>query len=141
MQITKHNINEVIENYLKEVKVRYVILDPDSKGCCYEIFVSSLSGYIQLEYNLDSDDYTYVAIQFFTDVDVSGNSIYHSDWDNEPEQLSSVEEEIEELLNAVKRVSQGISKIYAKIEQIKDICEEYQLHFEDFISLNYDFDN
>lgn len=53
MQITKHNICETIENYLKELKLRYEISEQDSLGCFYEVFISSTPGYIQVEYNLD----------------------------------------------------------------------------------------
>jgi hypothetical protein len=41
MEITKDNVREIIENYLKELKIRYNIEDSDSKGCVYELFISS----------------------------------------------------------------------------------------------------
>ena len=40
----------------------------------------------------------------------------------------------------IKTVKKTVSKISTKINQIKDICEEYELDFEEFIQLNYDFD-
>jgi hypothetical protein len=86
------------------------------------------------------EDDDYIVLQLFDKVDYNGNSVYHSDWDNEDENADSVEGEIENLIEAVKRINQGVGKINAKIEQIKDICEEYNLEFEEFITLNYDFD-
>ena len=139
MEITKHNVCQHIEDILKSLKIRYSILDPDSKGCVYELYVSSIEGHIQVEYNLDDDNDTYFVIQFFTNVDSNGLSLYHSDWDNESNG-DSIEGEIEELLNAIKRINQGVSKIQTKIEQIKDICEEYNLEFENFIDILYDFE-
>ena len=141
MTITKHNVCEKIDNFLKQEKIRYSISDQDSKGCLYELFVSSTSGFIQVEYNLDDEKDDYVVLQLFTNVDNSGNSIYHSDWDNESEGGDSLEGEIEQLIDGVKRINQAIAKISTKIEQIRDICNEYELDFEEFIILNYDFDN
>jgi hypothetical protein len=140
MEITKHNICETIDNYLKEQKVRYEITDQDSKGCIYELFVSSTSGFIQVEYNLDNEEDSYIVLQLFTSVTNSGTSIYHSEWDNECTGCDSVEGEIDNLIESAKRVNQGISKVSVKIDQIKDICEEYGLDFDQLITLNYDFD-
>lgn len=138
MELTKHNICQHIEDILKHMKIRYSILDPDSKGCTYELYVSSIESNIQVEYNLD-DDKNFFYLQFFTNVDSNGVSLYHSDWDNESNG-NSIEDEIEELLNAIKRINQGVSKIQTKIEQIKDICEEYNLDYENFIDVLYDFE-
>lgn len=140
MEITKHNICETIDNYLKEQKVRYDITDQDSKGCVYELFVSSTSGFIQVEYDLDNEEDSYIVLQFFTSVGSHGNSIYHSEWDNECTGCDSVEGEIDNLMAAAKKINQGISKVSVKIDQIKDICEEYGLDFDELITLNYDFD-
>lgn len=141
MEITKHTVCETIENYLKELKVRYSILDPDSKGCVYELFISSMSGYIQVEYDLDDENDSFFLLQFYTPVDSTGHSIYHQEWDNECENCDSVEGEIDNLLESVKKINQGISKISTKIEQIKDLCEEYGLDFDSLITLNYNFDS
>lgn len=141
MAITKHNVCETINTFLKQEKIRYSISGQDSKGCLYELFVSSTSGFIQVEYNLDDEKDDYVILMLYTDIDNSGNSIYHSDWDNESEGNDSLEGEIEQLLDSVKRINQAIIKISTKIEQIRDICDEYELDFDEFITLNYDFNN
>jgi|688.fasta_scaffold904393_1 hypothetical protein len=139
-KVTPHNICQTIEDCLKSKKIRFSISDSDSKGLVYELYISSIECYIQVEYDLDVEDDDYIVLQLFDKVDYNGNSVYHSDWDNEDENADSVEGEIENLIEAVKRINQGVGKINAKIEQIKDICEEYNLEFEEFITLNYDFD-
>ena len=138
MEVTKENICQKIEDFLKSSKIRYNILAPDSRGLLYELFISSIEGNIQVEYNLDDPNDDIIYVQFFTNIDSNGNSIYHSDWDNESGE--SIEGEIEELIEAVKRINSGLSKINSKIEQIKDICEEYNLEFEDIIEVLYEFD-
>ena len=139
MEITKHNVCQHIEDILKSQKVRYSILEPDSKGCGYELYVSSIEANIQVEYNLDDDNDNNFYLQFFTNIDSNGLSLYHSYWDKKSNG-DSIEGKIEELLNAIKRINQGVSKIQTKIEQIKDICEEYNLEFENFIDVLYDFE-
>lgn len=139
MKITKHNICEVIDNYLKDQKIRYEVTGQDSKGCLYELFISSTSGFIQVEYDLDNENDINTVLQLFTSVDDSGNSIYHSIWDSTDESCDSVEGEIDNLIDSVKRINRAIAQIQSKIEQIKDICDEYELSFEEFITLNYDF--
>jgi hypothetical protein len=140
MEMTKDNVREIIENYLKELKIRYNIEDSDSKGCFYELFISSTSGFIQVEYNLDDEKDNHVVLQLFSKIDNYGDSFFHQDWDNECEHCDSIEGEIDNLVEHVKKLNQAIVKILTKINQIKDICEEYELDFEEFIQLNYDFD-
>ncbi len=138
MKVTKHNICQIIEDYLKSQKIRYSISHSDQKGLLYELYISSRECFIQVEYDLDKENDDYTILQLFDNVDDFGNSIYHSDWNNENQHADSVEGEIENLIEAVKRINQGIGKISAKIDQIKDICEEYGLDFEEFITINYD---
>lgn len=137
MEITKHNICEVIESYLKEQKIRYTIIEQDSLGCLYELHISSIEPLIQVEYNLlDDEESNDVVVQFF--IDINDATFYQSGWDNLDEESDSIESELEALIDKGKRMSQGISKISTKIEQIEDICNEYQLNFEDFIEVLYD---
>jgi hypothetical protein len=141
MTITKHNVCETIENFLKENKIRFSIEDSDNNGLFYELYISSISGFIQVEYNLDKEDDNDIYIQFFSKIDTNGNSLYESNWSNYQENQDSLESEIEALISGIKTINQGIAKIEAKINQIKDICEEYSLEIDNFISIEYDFDN
>ena len=139
-EVTKQNVCEIIENYLKEQKIRFEISDQDSESCLYKLFISSMSAYIQVEYHLDDETNNDVYMELFSEPDSSGASIYESNWNNENELNDSIEGEIDNLLESAKRINQGIAKIEAKINQIKDICQEYELEFCEFITLEYDFD-
>jgi hypothetical protein len=141
MILTKHNVCETIENFLKENKIRFSIEISDNTGVFYELYISSISGFIQVEYNLDKEDDNDIHIQFFSKIDTNGNSQYESNWSNYGENQDSIEAEIEALISGIKTINQGIAKIEAKINQIKDICEEYSLEIDNFISIEYDFDN
>jgi hypothetical protein len=51
-----------------------------------------------------------------------------------------MEDEIEQLIDATKKLNAVINKVRNKIEQIQEICDENELDINEFISLNYDFD-
>jgi hypothetical protein len=152
MKVKKENIHETVENFLKSLKIRYTINEN-----LYELFLGTISGFIQLELSNTDDSIT---IQFFSPVDLDGNSLYSSVWDNEncvidfdfdewvdrkyvqkEDGVEQVEGEIEELITSVNKINIAVNKIEKKIEQIKEICEEYQLDVETFIDVVYDFDN
>lgn len=135
--VTKNNIKNVIDSYLKTLKVRFNSTD-EYFGCRYEIFVSSISSYIQVEYDLENDDDNEIIIQFFTEMYDSVNSLYHQIWDS-TNNNSSVEDEIFELIEVTKRLNKAISKISKNIDNIKEICEDYGIEFDNFINLKYDF--
>jgi hypothetical protein len=141
MTVTKNNVRDLIESYLKDNKIKYTTNYEDSKGLIYEIYVGSLECTIQVEYDLDNDEDNYIVLQLFTQVGkYDGRSLYHQDWDNENKFLDSIEDEIEQLIDATKKLNAVINKIRNKIEQIQEICDENELDINEFISLNYDFD-
>jgi lysyl-tRNA synthetase class II len=140
MEITKHNIRQVIEDYLKSERIKYTTEGENSKGLMYEIYVGSLECYLQVEYNLDDDNDNDIVVQLFTKVDSYGDSLYHVDWLNWKEG-DSIETEIESLIQQTKKINSLVNKVRNKIEQIKEICEENELDIEEFITINYDFDD
>lgn len=130
-KITKHNVQEKIESYLKSLRVRYNIVDQNDFIYFYEIFVSSLPTHIQVEHDLENND-DEVCIQFLIETDDIGTSLYSSilySVDN----ITTIEEEIHELIEASKSFNKVVNKIYKSIETIKDICDEYGLDYEYFI--------
>jgi hypothetical protein len=138
MKITKHNVREIIENYLKSKKIKYSIDDEDNFGLVYEIYVGSLECYLQVEYDLEKIEDDYVVVQLFTEIDDLGNSLYSVTWEND-EHHDSIESEIDTLIDETKQLNRAVIKIGKKIEDIIEICEEHGLSSEDFIQINYDF--
>lgn len=136
--VTKHNIEQIISDYLKSQNVRFDISDKNNFGFMCQLYISSVESFIQVEYNLDDEEDDVIYVQLFTEIDSNGVSLYHSNWDNESNE--SIEGEIDELMSSVKRINQGLSKIQAKLDQIRDICDEYNLEFDEFIDVLFDFD-
>lgn len=133
MIITRHNINEIIEDYLKSLKIRYNIIYTDEYECVYEIFVSSLSAYIQVEYNLDDEKDTVVFVQFYVKLNKHEEHLYKQVWENK-EDSEPLELEIDELIHETKKINLVINQISQNIENIKAICEDNGLEFWNIIN-------
>jgi hypothetical protein len=140
MKVTKHNVRDLIESYLKDNRIKYSTDLEDSKGLTYELYVGSLECYLQVEYDLDDENDEFIIVQLFTEIDKDGNSLYHQDWDNEGEEIDGLNGEIETLIQETKRVNSLVNKIHNKIEQIQEICDDNDFNIEEFITINYNFD-
>ena len=135
--ITKQNVYENIDNYLKENKIRYIV--QNFPGCdTYELLLGSMSGFIQVETIDEYDDS--VTFQFYSKIDDNGNSLYNSNADTEDEDFS-LEDEIDALIDAIKKINLVVAKIETKIEQIKEICSDNEMDYEDFITIVYNFND
>ena len=139
MNINKHGIRELIENYLKSKKIKYSIDNEDNFGLVYEIYVGSLECYLQVEYDLEKIEDESVVVQLFTEVDDSGNSLYNVTWEND-EHYDSLESEIDTLIDETKLLNKAVIKIGRKVEEIIEICEEHNLDLREFIQIEYNFD-
>lgn len=137
MKITKHNISESISKYLKQNRINYLISDESDKGVLYELLIGYRSAFIQIEYELSDDNDDDIELHLF--IDNYNSNMYYSDISNEEINSYSLENEIEQLIDATKSLNRAVAKISSKIEQIRDICDEYNLDIEMFITLNYNF--
>ena len=138
MTYTKHNIKSIIDQYLTSKKIRYNIIENDDKVVFYELYVSSLIGNIQVEYDLTNDDDNFIMVSFF--ITNSDDTIIYDTLIDSDDESSDIENEIDELIEKTKRLNTVYNKIQTKIEQIKDICEENELNLDTFLSINYNFD-
>ena len=136
-KITRFNVTDKIESYLKDNKIKYIISDSDNFGCSYELLIGSITGNIQVELNGHDLTDDSVTIQTFNTSN-SDTSIYESLWDSEDSE--SLESEIENLVQQVKNINIGVAKIEKQIEKIKDICNEYELNVDMFIDVVYNFE-
>ena len=136
IMITKQNVYENIDNFLKKEKIRFTVQNYSS-GDFYELLLGSINGFIQVEISEEETDNS-VYFQFFSNVNYDGNSLYNSNISAEDENFS-LDGEIFELVNAVKKMNVVVAKIESKISQIKEICEDNEMDFENFIEIVYDF--
>lgn len=137
MKITKENVYDVLESILKERKIRYNVTF-DKSGNNYELYLGSEKGFIQVELPIDSSDEV-VIFQFYSAIRNDGSSLFHSVVDTNYIDFN-LELEIDELVNHIQNLNRLIAKIEKHINSIKEICDENELDFEEFILVNYDFD-
>jgi hypothetical protein len=130
MEVTKDNIFQKIEDHLKKEGIRWT-LEPCPSGKIYSVHISSIESEIIV---MLSDDDEEVEVQLYDKV--GDPSIYHSVWLSNYSK-ASIEDEIDEFLSSVRRISMGINSIRSKVEQIEQICQEYELDFDDIISFKY----
>ncbi len=138
VKITKENVYDVLESILKERKIRYNVTF-DESGNFYELYLGSEDGFIQVELPIDSSDEV-VTFQFFSAVRNDGSSLFHSFVDTDYIDFN-LESHIDELVDRIQDLNRMIGKIEKHINSIKEICDENELDFEEFIMINYDFDN
>lgn len=136
----KYDVCKHIESYLNNLKIRYEISGQDAKGCIYEIFVASTSGFIKIEYDLDNNNNDEIVIELYTSLKFDGDiAMYESFWDNDNTH-DALESEINHFVDSIKRIEEGITIIKYRIEQIKNICDAMDIDYAEFITLNYNFD-
>jgi hypothetical protein len=140
MEITKNNICQKIEDYLKEKKLNFNIIDQNDRGLNYEIYLGSSEANIQVEYDLTNDDDNSVYLQLYTKLDNYGNSFYHQYWKSDDINADSMEVEIDSLVESTISLTKVYSKINSKIDQIRDLCVEYNIDFDELITIHADLE-
>jgi hypothetical protein len=136
--VNRSNCITLFDDCLRSKKLKFSQIYIDNAGCNYEIFLGSMNGYVQMEYfPLDSDDES-ITCTFYSKTNSTGMSLYESCVDSDNMAID-FEEEIDNLVDGVKKLNQAISKIEIKIDQIIEICEEHQLDLNNFIEIIYNF--
>ena len=107
IKIDKNNICEVLDGILKKMNIRYNISDNNSKGTLYNIFIASLDGNIQIEYNKEDESDDYIFLHFFTEIDDNGIALYENIIEGDIT-VYDIEVELEEFSSAIKNINKGI---------------------------------
>jgi hypothetical protein len=139
MVVTKDNAVQILIDLLRTNKVNYTINDHSGEYFYMNLHVGSYECGIQVEFG-EGDN---VLFNFHTKIDNNGLSLYQRIIEGYGEEiitLDMVEGELLTLVDEGKKYSRVISKIEAKIEQIKDLCTENDLNIDDFIRIEFDFE-
>jgi hypothetical protein len=121
-----------IEKYLKENKFKYNTEIHEGAVHYIDVFVGS----------------TTLMIEFlgFGGDDVEHEIAFSSDLNELPitqeiyTKLEDVISDFEDAVEVTKRTNKGLKLIHTKLEVIKEICDEYDLNFDEILTINYDFE-
>jgi hypothetical protein len=119
--------------YLKQNKIKYST-EPDNNHILYELFLGSISAFIQLDWD-DKDDNVGIELYCFS-TDYYGYLYERSISTDSNDEFFT---EIEALLTATKNINKALSKIENKLEDIKAICEENEIELKSILNINYKF--
>ena len=122
----EEKVFEIITVFLKEKKISFNV-DRHSTTDNFELYIGSDSGFIQVEYSELRNEAS-VCIQFYSKIDRQGNSLYNS----------SIE--ISEIIDLHTEIEQLIYEVKSLIDKIQEICDENNLEIDDFITIEYNFE-
>ena len=135
MEVTKENVQEIIEKYLESKRIRYEV-DSTNTLLYYILHTGTEKGHIQVELPEKEEDDT-MAFQFFSTLKYCDSLYFESKYsDNKDFDLPA---EIDALLLALKNINNTIAGIELHINKIKQLCTENNLNWQQFIDVLYDF--
>ncbi len=134
--ITPNNVKDITSNILKGLKLKFNLDDELSDFYLYEVYVGSETLMIQVETDTKQDDLVILTVfdeaQKWEEMIDGTNQSSINDLD--------IEGLIEDAVSKTKNDIKIKAKIIAKIEQIKELCNENDLDVDDFIEINQDLD-
>jgi hypothetical protein len=133
VKLNKNNISGVINAYLNKKGVRFK-LDTNSNDFSYKLDIQdSISTYIQIESYKDNDEE--LIFTFWITLNYNDEALY----ENETNNKDDLEENLETLIDNSFNYGRAIKKIKSKVESIIEICEEYDINYEHFILIEYNY--
>jgi predicted RNase H-like nuclease (RuvC/YqgF family) len=125
------------EEWLRNNKINFNVDKHESEDIYYTIFQGNLVCYIMLELINNKIEAHQGYIRKSED---EWNDIYTLEIYWNENELKDLIESTEQLLQKAKELNSAINKIRNKVEQIKEICEEIDMNYEEFIIINFDFE-
>ncbi len=134
--ITPINVKDITSNILKGLKLKFNLDEELSDYYIYEVYLGSETLMIQVETDTKQDDLVILTVfdeaQTWEEMIDGTNQSTIDDLD--------IGFLIEDAVSKTKRTTKVKAKIIAKIEQIKELCNENDLDVDDFIEINQDIE-
>lgn len=122
--MNEQNASQQIAQFLKLKKLPFVY---DENCDIFEILIGDeINPTIQLEYSDNRDlDEIYLSFWFNEFVETG-----------EYNNVEDIEDNLFQIVDHAKNYTKCVSKIRKKLEQIEEICEEYDLDINDFVTIH-----
>jgi ABC-type transport system substrate-binding protein len=122
------NIVKNVGDYLKNLGIQFSVEKVESNVVLFELYTIDVSSYVQIESNGGK-------FNAFLYIRLDDDILYDIDW--EEGGSTSIEEEIDNLIDEANKLGEVVSEVSHKIREIIKICDENDINYEKFIAINY----
>ncbi len=122
------NIVKNVGDYLKNLGIQFSVEKIKSNVVLFELDAIDVSSYVQIESNGGK-------FNAFLYIRLDDDILYDIDW--EEGGSTSIEEEIDNLIDEANKLGEVVSEVSRKLREIIKICDENDINYEKFIAINY----
>jgi len=122
------NIVKNVGDYLKNLGIQFSVEKIKSNVVLFELDTIDVLSYVQIESNGGK-------FNAFLYIRLDDDILYDIDW--EEGGSTSIEEEIDNLIDEANKLGEVVSEVSHKIREIIKICDENDINYEKFIAINY----
>ena len=122
------NIVKNVGDYLKNLGIQFSVEKVESNVVLFELYTIDVSSYVQIESNGGK-------FNAFLYIRLDDDILYDIDW--EEGGSTSIEEEIDNLIDEANKLGEVVSEVSHKIREIIKICDENDINYEKFIAIHY----
>ena len=122
------NIVKNVGDYLKDLGIQFSVEKIKSNEVLFELYTIDVLSYIQIESSRGK-------FSAFLYIKLDNDILYDIDW--EEGGSTSIEEEIDNLIDEANKLGEVVSEVSRKLREIIKICDENDINYEKFIAINY----
>ena len=122
------NIVKNVGDYLKDLGIQFSVEKIKPNVVLFELDTIDVLSYVQIESNGGK-------FNAFLYIRLDDDILYDIDW--EEGGSTSIEEEIDNLIDEANKLGEVVSEVSHKIREIIKICDENDINYEKFIAINY----
>ena len=122
------NIINNVGDYLKDLGIQFSVEKVESNVVLFELYTTDVLSYVQIESNGGK-------FNAFLYIRLDDEILYDIDW--EEGGSTSIEEEIDNLIDEANKLGEVVSEVSDKIREIIKICDENDINYEKFIAIHY----
>jgi hypothetical protein len=122
------NFIKNVGDYLKNLNIQFSFEKVKSNVGLFELYTMDVLSYIQIERNSGK-------FNAFLYIKLDDDILYDVDW--EEGGSTSIEEEIDNLIDEANKLGEVVSEVSHKIREIIKICDENDINYEKFIAIHY----
>ena len=137
--INRNNFRELIEKYVKRNHLFFTVFFSDDLDYTYKISGTFLDTFINIEHGKGSKDDDSIVMSMYLRFPEKHKNIILQVWDSS-ESYNDYQSELNDFFNNRMKIHHRISSIKESLDQMKSVCEEYNMNYIDIIN-NFLYEN